>query len=122
MSGAGTGSRRMRSRARLVTAILSVLILVVGAVGMPVASPGPHVARASVMAADANDYVPSASSLPGFREEATQAEGGDLDPTISLHRSFVAVDGSRRVTISVSIGSSVPNAQAMLSDRVNQLV
>jgi uncharacterized membrane protein YgcG len=74
------------------------------------------------MAADASDYVPSVASLPGFREESTDAEGGVFDPTISLRRSYVAVDGSRRVVIAVSVGSSIANAQAMLMDRVNQLI
>src|SRR5829696_3104352 len=122
MSGTVAGHSRIRSRARLVTAVVSVLIFVAGAVVMPAGPSAQQVAQASVLAADANDYVPSVSSLPGFREESSDAEGGDLDPTISLRRSFVAVDGSRRVTIAVSVGTSVANAQAMLTGRVNQLV
>jgi hypothetical protein len=102
--------------------VLSVFILVAGSVGGPAAAPGPAVARAAVMAADASDYVPSVASLPGFREESTNAEGGDFDPTIALRRSYVALDGSRRVVIDVTVGSSIANAQAMLMDRVNQLI
>jgi hypothetical protein len=98
MSGTVAGPRPVRPRARLVVVALSVAVLVLGAVGMPAASSVQRVARASVMAADANDYVPSVSSLPGFREEGSEAEGGDLDPTVALRRSFVAVDGSRRCT------------------------
>lgn len=122
MSGAVTGRRPMRSYLRVVMAALSVLVAVVGAIGVPFAAPGQPVARASVMATDANDYVPSVSSLPGFREEAVAAEGGDLDPTVSLRRSFVAVDGSRRVVVAVHVGTSAANAQTMLGDRVNQLI
>jgi hypothetical protein len=85
--------------------------------------PGGQVARASVMAADAADYVPTVASLPpGFREESSDAVGGDLEPTIAMRRSFLSQDGLRRVVVDVSLGSSIGNAQGMIDARVNQLV
>ena len=53
MSGTVTGRRPKRPHLRVVMAVLAVLVVVAGAVGMPFTSPGQQVARASVMAADA---------------------------------------------------------------------
>lgn len=80
-------------------------------------------AHASVLAADASSYVPSLSNLPpGYREEAVDAVGGDLEPTIALRRAFVTTDGGRRVVVDVSLGSSIQDAHTMLSARMNQLI
>jgi hypothetical protein len=102
--------------------VLGAVSLVLGALWTPVTEIHPPVARASVLAADAADYVPTAASLPGFREESSDADGGDLDPTISQRRSFISPDGNRRVIVTVSVGSSIANAESMLSARINQLV
>ena len=104
------------------TAVVGVLALVLGGLPLPLAEHDSPIAQASAMAADAADYVPTAASLPGFREESADAVGGDLDPTISLRRSFISSDGNRRVIVTVSLGSSIANAQSMLSARVNQLI
>jgi hypothetical protein len=81
-----------------------------------------RLAEATVLAADAADYVPSVSNLPaGFREESTDAVGGDIQQTVSMSRTFVALDGSRRLLVGVALGTSVVDAQAMLDDRLNEL-
>jgi hypothetical protein len=96
---------------------LSVLALV-GA-----AFPESRAAYATVLAVDAADYVPTLSNLPpGYREEAVDAVGGDLEPTISLRRAFVSLDGGRRVIVDVSLGSSEQDAHVMLGNRMNQLI
>src|SRR4051812_8499035 len=110
------GTRRAQTRAGNSSAILGVVVLVLAAALVPASSGRPHTAEASVMAADAADYVPSATSLPGFREESADAVGGDLDPTIAQQRSFISPDGNRRVIVTVSVGSSIANAQSMLDD------
>src|SRR5947208_1780241 len=88
MSGrSGCGGRRgARTRVGSASAILSALVLVVAAAVAPASAWRPDTARAFVMAANAADYVPSAASLPGFREESDDAVGGGLDPTISQRR------------------------------------
>lgn len=124
MSGQKPDGPHVRSRSEAVrrTALVGVLALVLGALPAPVAKTYPPIAQASVLATDATDYVPTAASLPGYREESADSVGGDLDPTISQRRSFVSPDGNRRVIVTVSVGSSIADAQNMLSARVNQLV
>src|SRR5262249_39379235 len=53
---------------------------------------------------------------------SVDAVGGDLQPTISMRRAFVTIDGSRRVTVDVALGSSIQDAHTMLSARMNQLI
>ena len=80
-------------------------------------------AGTSVLAADAASYVPTLNNLPpGYREEAVDAVGGDLEPTIALRRAFVSLDGNRRVVVDVALGSSIQDAHVMLGNRMNQLV
>jgi hypothetical protein len=114
------GRRRAGSRVVSGVALVVALSMVV-AVGLAI--PDGQVARASVLAADAADYVPTVNNLPpGYREEAVDAVGGDLEPTIALRRAFVTLDGSRRVVVDVALGSSIQDAHTMLSARMNQLI
>jgi hypothetical protein len=100
----------------------TIAALVLGAIWPPGVAIRQPIAQAAVLATDASDYVPTAASLPGFREESEDAVGGDIDPTISQRRSFISSDGNRRVIVTVSVGSSIANAQSMLTARINQLV
>ena len=119
-ANSGASRRRAGSRVASVVALLLALSMV-AAFGVTV--PDGRLARASVLAVDAADYVPTLSNLPpGYREEAVDAVGGDLQPTISLRRAFVSLDGSRRAVVDVSLGSSVTDAHTMLGDRMNQLI
>jgi len=86
-------------------------------------APAERIARASVMAVDAADYVPTVANLPaGYREVAADAVGGDLEPTIALRRVFASLDGSSRVTVDVSLGTDEHDAHKRLNGRANQLV
>jgi hypothetical protein len=114
------GLRRAGSTV-LRNAALVLVVAMVASVGTTFVD-GPT-ARASVMAADAASYVPTLANLPpGYREESVAAEGGDLNPTIGLRRTFVSQDGGRRVTVDVALGSSVQDAHTMLGARMNQLI
>ena len=113
----GVGSRRWSALAAA-RAILTAVVLVAGAVGGPIMSPG----SGSRGRKRRPTTCRQAASLPGFREESTDLEGGLNDPSTALRRSFVAQDGSKRVIVSVAIGSSIANAHAILGARVNQLV
>jgi hypothetical protein len=101
--------------------VLLALSILISALGVTI--PDGRVARASVLASDAADYVPTLNNLPpGYREEAVDAVGGDLEPTIALRRAFVSLDGNRRVVVDVSLGSSIADAHTMLSARMNRLI
>ena len=116
----GAGRRRAGSRVAS-GVVLALALSMVAAIGVAVQDG--RVARASVLAADAATYVPSLNNLPpGYREESVDAVGGDLEPTISLRRSFVTLDGSRRLVVDVSLGSSIQDAHTMLGARMNQLI
>ncbi len=112
------GGVRRSSIVPLVAALVLALLAVSPG---PFAEPG-RIAQATVMATDAADYVPGAANLPaGFREESTDVVGGDLQPIVALRRTFVALDGTRRLLVGASIGVSAPDAQATMDERVNQL-
>lgn len=97
---------------------LALVVMIVAL--LPVAG---RTAGASVMAVDAADYVPTVANLPdGYREESVEAVGGDISATLSLRRSFVTLDGSRRVVVDVALGSDENVAQTMMTERVNQLI
>ena len=116
------GAGRRRAGSGIMRGVAFVLVIsTVAALG--VAMTDGRAAHATVLAADAASYVPSLSNLPpGYREEAVDAVGGDLEPTISLRRAFVKLDGSRRVVVDVSLGSSIQDAHTMLGARMNQLI
>jgi hypothetical protein len=98
--------------------LISVFTLLQWSVG-----PAERIAHATVMALDAADYVPTVANLPaGYIEVAAEAVGGELEPTIALRRVFASLDGSRRVTVDVSLGTAEHGAHKMLDARVNQLV
>jgi hypothetical protein len=116
------GASRRRAGSRVASGVALVLVLSMAA-AIGVAIPEARVARATVLAADAATYVPSLNNLPpGYREETVDAVGGDLEPTIALRRSFVTLDGNRRVVVDVALGSSIQDAHTMLGARMNQLI
>lgn len=115
--------RRPTLRGRLAgwpTALLIGLLCwtalaVTGGAPVPIASAAPS-------RADAADFVPTLANLPpGFREDAVDVVGGELQPTIGLTRAFVALDQTRRLVVSVTVGESEPDAQAGIDYRMNQL-
>lgn len=81
------GAGRRRAGSGIMRGVAFVLVIsTVAALG--VAMTDGRAALATVLAADAASYVPSLSNLPpGYREEAVDAVGGDLEPTISLRSS-----------------------------------
>ena len=84
------------------------------------------VARAAVAAApahaDAADFVPTVANLPpGFREDWTDAVGGDIQPTAAMRRAFVALDNSRRLVVGVAINATDAEAQTTMDTQVNNL-
>ncbi|MFN8636246.1 MAG: hypothetical protein U0893_20550 [Chloroflexota bacterium] len=124
------GGRQRRSGGRLrgggrwlprAAAILVALVLGLAASGLT--APVVPRALASVMAAEASDYVPTAANLPpGYIEELSEPTGGDLNQMVALRRSFVTQDKTKRVIVDVSMAGSIAGAQTNLDDRVNQLV
>jgi hypothetical protein len=59
---------------------------------------------------------------PGFREAAESEVGGELEPVLAAHRTFVALDGGRRIDVGVALAASPVEAQEQLTERVNQLL
>ena len=98
------GASRRRAGSGVASGMALVVVLsMVAAIGATFLGGG-----ASALAADASTYVPTLNNLPpGYREEAVDAVGGDLEPTIAMRRAFVSQDGNRRVVVDVSLGSSI---------------
>ena len=128
MTGRPSRMRPLRGRlsswpALLLTALLSWTSLTAAAGDTATFVRIASAAVASAPAqADAADFVPTVANLPpGFREDWTDAVGGDIQPTVALRRAFVALDDSRRLVVGVSIGASEAGAQTSMDDQVNQL-